>query len=41
MVRRQSTSPEPFGHPILDLLVRDQLTGIRLLEAPHNLGQEE
>ena len=37
----RSTSPEPLGHSLLDLLVGDQLTGVRLLETPLNLGQEE
>jgi hypothetical protein len=37
----RSTSPEPFGHALLDLLVGDLRTGVRLLETPLNLGQEE
>jgi hypothetical protein len=37
----QSTSREPFGHPLLDLFVGDQFAGVGVLEAPLNLGQEE
>lgn len=41
MVNRQSTSPAPFGHSLLDLFVGDQLTGVGPLEAPLDFGQEE
>jgi hypothetical protein len=41
MMDGQSTSPEPFGHSLLDLLVGNQFAGVGLLEAPLNLGQEE
>lgn len=36
-----STSLEPSGHPLFDLLVGDQLPGIRLLESPLDFCQQQ